>query len=152
MLTTLIIIHILSAVLGLGPAYAFPFMLKSTNSLQAVKHSVALVARLEMFPKVFGTLAVLSGLLLIWLGSYGSILQIWLIGTLIIYAGLEVIVIGFLNPAAKILQAQLADLPHETDEPLPSLVARKYAHVRNLHTIVGAISLLIFILMIVKPA
>lgn len=58
------------------------------------------VTRLEMFPKVFGTLAVVSGAVLFWLGSYGPFLQAWIAGSLLLFIAVEVLVVGFLNPAA----------------------------------------------------
>lgn len=144
----LVVIHVLAAILGLGPAYAFPFLLRKASSIQEMERNLSQVAYLEMFPKVFGTLAVLSGLALFFIGSYGSFGQIWIMGTLIVYALIEVLIIGFLNPEAKKLQSALSS--QEKQERVASLEPM-YARVRNLHAWAGVLGLLIFILMIVKP-
>jgi hypothetical protein len=38
--------------------------------------------QLEVCPRADGTLAVLSGLLLVWLGQSGRVTQLWLLGSL----------------------------------------------------------------------
>ncbi|WP_188173820.1 DUF2269 family protein [Paenibacillus sedimenti] len=147
----LVVIHVLSAIIGLGPAYAFPFILRNTSSVIEMERALGYVARLEVFPKVFGTLAILSGLCLFWLGSYGSFLQIWIIGTLIVYIVIEVLIIGFLNPNAKKLHESLS-MPDKTSHGAPpSSVTLMYLRVRNLHMWASVLSIIIFILMIIKP-
>lgn len=147
----LVLVHVLSAVLGLGPAYAFPFILRNTSSAQEMEKAVSLVARLEKFPKAFGTVAVVSGLLLFWLGSYGSIMQLWILGTLIVYVLIEVLIVGFLNPTARKLHASLQSADRTAGKELPSPIPQMYARVRNLHLWASVLSLFIFIFMILKP-
>ncbi|MFD0681678.1 MULTISPECIES: DUF2269 family protein [unclassified Paenibacillus] len=147
----LVVLHVLAAVIGLGPAYAFPFLLKSTSSTQEMERALHYVSRLEMFPKMFGTIAVVSGLLLLWLGSYGSILQIWIMGTLILYVIIEVLIVGLLNPTVKKLQTSLTASEVSTDDQFPSLVSTMFSRVRNIHLWVSILSVFIFILMILKP-
>lgn len=145
-------LHVLAAIIGLGPAYAFPLLLNPTSSASELQRNLHLVGRLELFPKVFGTLAVVSGLILFWFGSYGTILQMWLLGTLIVYVIIEVLIIGFLNPAAKKLESLLASTAVSADSVLPSSpIPALYAKVRNLHLWASILSLVIFILMILKP-
>lgn len=146
----LVLLHVLSAILGLGPAYAFPLVMKKTKSGKEMLQFVEIVGRLEIFPKAFGTIAVLSGLVLFWVGSYGAWTQVWIIGTLVVYAVTEVLVIGFLNPAAKRLQEQLSSASADTAAESPSLQSL-YARVRNLHVWACALGLVIYGLMIMKP-
>ncbi|OXM82658.1 DUF2269 family protein [Paenibacillus rigui] len=147
----LVVIHVLAAILGLGPAYAFPFLLRKASSIQEMERNLSQVAHLEMFPKIFGTLAVLSGLALFFIGSYGSFGQIWIMGTLIVYAIIEVLIIGFLNPEAKKLQSALSSQETKEKQEHAASLEPMYARVRNLHAWAGVLGLLIFILMIVKP-
>lgn len=72
----IVLVHVLSATIGLGPAFAFPVMLRKEETVVEAIRMTDLVNRLEMFPKVFGTLAVVTGLLLFWLGSFGPLLSI----------------------------------------------------------------------------
>ncbi|WP_438447596.1 DUF2269 family protein [Gorillibacterium sp. sgz5001074] len=147
----LVVLHVLSAVLGMGPAFAFPWMLKRTSSIRELQSQAGMVARLEVFPKIFGTLAVLSGLALFFAGSYGPFRQLWTLCSLVLFVLIEVLVIGYLNPAAVRL-LRLADelLERQVSEVTPELAAVS-TRVRNLHLWSGILGLAIFILMIVKP-
>lgn len=147
----LVVIHVLSAVLGLGPAYAFPFILRRTSSVEEMRRCLSQVATLEAFPKIFGTIALVSGLLLFFVGSYGPFAQTWILGALIAYVLLEALIIGFLNPATQRLQRALAGDPASPERIAADERDRLYARVRNSHAWAGIGSLVIFVLMIVKP-
>jgi len=147
----LVLIHVLSAVIGLGPAYAFPVMLRKNPSLAEVTRMVGLVSRLETFPKIFGTLAVVSGLVLVWLGSYGAFMSIWLFGALMVYVAAEVVVIGWLAPATKRLSAALDWLGKMSATELDEKSLGLLAKVRNLHLAVCVLATVIIVLMVIKP-
>jgi uncharacterized membrane protein SirB2 len=145
----LVVIHVLSAVLGLGPAFAFPLLLKKPSTLEEMGNHLRQVARLELFPKVFGSIALLSGLALFFAGSYGPFTQVWILGTLAVYVVIQIVIIGFLNPAAVKLERTFQE---KSARMVPdSVQLGMYALVRNLHTWACALSLVIFVLMIVKP-
>ncbi|TDF97083.1 DUF2269 family protein [Paenibacillus piri] len=146
-----VLLHVLTAIIGLGPAFAFPFLLRRTESIEDMVRALHSVARLELFPKLFGTIAVLSGLLLLWIGTYGSWLQIWIVGTLFLYLIIEVLVVVFLNPTAKKLYDSLTSLDMKSLPELPHQAAAMYTRVRNLHLWASVLSLFIFALMILKP-
>lgn len=148
----LVLLHVLAAVIGLGPAYAFPFLLRNTSSAKEMESVLGQVSRLELFPKVAGTIAVISGLVLFWVGSYGPFLQIWIAGTLMLYVIIEILIIGFLNPAVKKLHAAIAASETELGaQELPPHIVSMYARVRNIHLWASLLSIVIFILMILKP-
>lgn len=153
----LVLVHVLSAVVGLGPAFAFPFVMRKRESVAGMAESLRTVTRLELFPKLFGTLAVLSGVLLLLIGEYGGWLQVWIVGTLAIYVLVEVLVVGFLNPAAKRLLGLLAEAEAMGGGDTPARAgtlqeaAVLYARVRGLHAWASAFCLIIFALMILKP-
>ncbi|WP_258535570.1 DUF2269 family protein [Bacillus sp. 03113] len=147
----IVFIHVISAVIGFGPAYAFPFILKKEKSIVEVQRTTELVSRLEVFPKIFGTLTLLSGLLLLWLGEYGSIISIWIGGTLVLYLIAEVVIVGFLAPAAKRLSSHLAQLIDSGEILVNEESLVLLQKVRNLHIVACAIVLIIFIFMVIKP-
>lgn len=147
----LVFVHVLAAVVGLGPAYAFPVMLQKETSLVEVIRRSEMVTKLEMFPKIFGGIALLSGIILFWLGDYGTILSLWLGGSLFLFLLAEVVIIGFLAPAAKKLSSVLAKQKEggasEVNEESSLLLSK----VRNFHTLAGVLTTLILILMVFKP-
>ncbi|MFB9324716.1 DUF2269 family protein [Paenibacillus aurantiacus] len=148
----LVLLHVLSAMLGLGPAYAFPLMMRNHASAEQMKQTLDLVTRLEIFPKLFGTLAVVSGLLLFWVGSYGPFTQMWIIGSLAVYTVIEVIIIGFLQPAVKKWHQAFADSEQAAGTYSGTVsLSSLYARVRHLHLWACIVSLLLFALMVMKP-
>ncbi|MFC5468923.1 DUF2269 family protein [Cohnella suwonensis] len=147
----LVVVHVLSAVLGLGPAFAFPVMLRKALTVEDMKNNLRMVASLEVFPKLFGTLAIVSGLTLFFVGSYGAFMQLWIFGTLAVYVVIEILVVAFLNRIAAKLQKMLADSSVEAVARPSGELTRMYVQVRNLHLWAGALGIVIFVLMIVKP-
>ncbi|WP_205127076.1 DUF2269 family protein [Paenibacillus ginsengarvi] len=148
----IVLVHVISAIVGLGPTYAFPMLLRSGSSIREMERSLRQVSALELFPKLFGTIAVLSGLVLFFLGSYGSFLQVWIVGTLVLYVIVELVIILRLNPAAKKLHSRLADslTPDETAAASPE-VSALYDQVCRSHIWATVLGTIIFILMILKP-
>lgn len=151
MMEWLVVIHVLAAVLGLGPAFAFPVLLRKSETVQEMGKHLELVARLELFPKVFGTLAVLSGVALLLLGSYGGFAQLWIIGTLAVYVVIEVLVVGMLNPAAARLSKMIAEEKAPAGQQPGAGHVGLYTRIRSLHSWACVLSLVIFVLMILKP-
>lgn len=147
----LVFLHVVAAVVGLGPAYAFPLILKKEKSVFEVKRMVDLVARLEVLPKVFGGITLISGLILVWLGNYGTFFTLWIGVALILFILAEVVIIGFLTPAAKKLSATLSKLceqgTSETDQHSLHLLTK----VRNYHITSCLIVLVIIAFMVIKP-
>lgn len=147
----LVLLHVVSAVVGLGPAYAFPMILKTEKSLVELKRMAELVSRLEILPKIFGMLTLLSGLLLVWLGNYGTFFTLWIAAALILFILAEVVIIGFLTPAAKKLSATLDQLTEQGETETNLQTLGLLAKVRNYHFTSCVLVLVIIALMVVKP-
>jgi hypothetical protein len=103
---------------------------------------------LEFFPKIGGTIAVLTGLLLVIIGSYGSFLQIWQIGALVLYIIVQIIVIGIISPVNKRLSAWLYDPANQDSSSLPSEQQQWLNKIDNLFYSATGCGALLFILMI----
>jgi uncharacterized membrane protein len=71
-LNILVLVHVLSAIIGIGPVFFGHVLLRKGQSLNQLKSSLALSKLLEMFPKILGSLAVVTGILLAWLGDTAS--------------------------------------------------------------------------------
>jgi len=148
----LIVVHVLAAVIGLGPAFAFPMLLKKTGSKQEMERNLRQVAQLETFPKIGGLVAVVSGLCIFFFGSYGSFMQIWVLGSLIMYILIEILIVGFLVPTVKRLHGAIAAAVSEGENgPLLGETTIMYGRVRNYHLWASILSVVIFVLMVVRP-
>lgn len=148
----LVLIHVLSAIIGVGPTFFAHVLYRKNQSVNELRQSMKLAAVLEFFPKIGGTVAVLSGLLLIWLSDYGAFTQLWLIGSLILYVLIQIVVIALATPPAKQLAKWLVDPANRSiQEELPEAPKKLLLRVNGLFYVASGMGTLLFILMILKP-
>jgi uncharacterized membrane protein len=146
----LILVHVLAAIIGIGPTYFGHILLRKNQSVQQLKHGIVLMAKLSYFPKVGGTLAVLTGILLAIFGPY-SFMQLWLVGSLVLYIIIQIIVIGLMDPVSKKLASWVLDPANADADKLPEEQNNQLIKVNNLFYSASAVGLLLFIFMIWKP-
>jgi uncharacterized membrane protein len=150
-LKVLVLIHVLSSILGVGPTFFAHVLLRKGQSLEELRTSLKLGKILEFFPKVGGTVAVLSGILLLIIGSYGGFDQLWIIASLIAYICIQFIVVGLAAPVQKKLAAWVFDPINLKADNLPQLQKSALTKVSNLFYIASTLGVLLFIFMILKP-
>ncbi|WNR43706.1 DUF2269 family protein [Paenibacillus roseipurpureus] len=148
----LVLIHVLSAIIGVGPTFFAHVLLRRNQTLEELRMSLRVGRRLEIFPKIGGSIAVLSGLLLIWLGDYGSFMQIWLLGSLIAYVLIQIIAIGFATPNQKKLGGWVLDPTNLQETALPGDQILLWAKARNYFYAASTVGVILFIFMILKPS
>jgi hypothetical protein len=149
-LNILVLIHVLSAILGIGPTYFGHILLRKGQTLGQLRNSLGLMPLLEKFPKILGSLAVVSGILLAWLGHYGFN-QLWIYGGLGIYIIIQIVVIGFMAPAAKKLAVKVMASTDATDQPVSSELSANVAYVNKLYFVASCLGALLFLFMFFKP-
>jgi uncharacterized membrane protein SirB2 len=119
MLKALVLAHVLSAIIGVGPTFFGHVLFRNKQNAEDLRHSMKLFNYLTFFPKIGGTLAVLTGITLVVLGNYGTFLTLWLTGSLILYVVIQVLVIGIIDPKAKKLSAWVFAEKNKTAVDLP---------------------------------
>ncbi|KIL38903.1 hypothetical protein SD70_23395 [Gordoniibacillus kamchatkensis] len=147
----LILLHVLSSIIGVGPTFFGHVLLRRKQSLHDLRASLRIGKRLEAFPKIGGSIAVLSGLILIWVGNYGSFAQLWLYGSLILYVLIQVIVIGIITPNQKKLAGWVFDPANERAQEIPPQQRSLLGKVSSLYYCASTLGVLLFIFMIMKP-
>jgi len=147
----LVLIHVLSAIIGVGPAFFNHVLLKSGQSLSEMRHSMTLFKKLELFPKIGGTLAVLSGIALAWNGDYGKFTQLWMIGSLVVYIVIQLLIIVLIAPAASKVTKWLGDPANRDAASLPAEQQAYFRKAQNVLWLVSILGVVLFIFMIMKP-
>ena len=147
----LILLHVLSAIVGVGPTFFGHVLTRKKQTVEELRHAARLGKTLDLFPKIGGTIALLTGLLLFFIGNYGSFLQLWLIGSLVLYVIIQVIVIGFILPRQKQLGAWLFSLDNQEKTSLPEDIQTIQSQINTLFYVASFFGVLLFIFMIVKP-
>ncbi len=148
----LVLLHVLSAIVGIGPTYALHILLRKNQSVPEIRNSYQAANLIQFFPKIFGTLAVLSGIALAIIGSYGAFTQLWLIGSLILYVLIQIIMVGFAGPLVVLIGKWLMDPVSQPLDVLPVEQVKLHNKILNYLNMASILGIILFIFMILKPA
>jgi hypothetical protein len=143
--------HVLVAIIGIGPTFFGNILLRKHQTITDLRHNILLQHKLDYFPKIGGTIAVITGILLVIFGDYGSILQFWLFVPLLLYLAIQILVIGFISPRLYELQQWLLHPDNRASTQLPLKHVLGLNALSNLYMLVSFLGFLIFLLMVVKP-
>jgi uncharacterized membrane protein len=143
----LVVIHIFSAIMGMGPGFILTTVVKSGKTMTELRHSYAVRHKLHIFVMVGGTLLIITGLLMGFMNP-GLFRMGWYVTSLVLY--LVALAMGplVLSPRSKPIKALLQthqgdDIPEEYNRFSKELF--RYEHLENI------IFLIIIALMILKP-
>ncbi len=143
----IVVLHIFSAILGMGPGFILTTVVKSGKNMTELRHSYAIRHKLHIFVMVGGTLLLITGLLMGFMNP--SLFRMgWYVTSLLLF--LAALAIGpiILSPRSKPVKALLAS--HKGEE-IPeeyyrlSKVLFRYEYLENI------IFIIIIALMILKP-
>jgi uncharacterized membrane protein len=149
-LNILVFIHVVAAIIGIGPVFFSHVLLRQGQTYGQLRNSLVLMQVLEKFPKISGSLAVVTGLLLAWLGKYGFE-QFWIYGGIALYVLVQVVVIGFMAPAAKKVTAVAFASAEPADRPVSQEIAAGVSKANRLNYITSCLGVLLFLFMFFKP-
>lgn len=143
----LVVIHIFSAILGLGPGFIMIYVVTKSKTMTELRHAYMIRNRIHIFVMVGGTLLLVTGLLMGMLNPY-LFRQGWYVISLILF----LVALAFgpiaLSPRSKPIKQLLKN--HEGDDiPEAYYVLSKelffYERIENV------LFLIIIALMILKP-
>ncbi|GAB2540409.1 DUF2269 family protein [Gracilibacillus alcaliphilus] len=143
----LVIAHILSAIIGIGPGFILTTLVKTAQTMDQVRYVFAIKYRLHRFVRTGGILLLATGLLL---GAVNPFLfqQGWFLLSLFLYLIVLILGVTLLKTYTRPIRQMIADL---NIKEIPS----SYYHARNklLRTeyIVNLLIIVIILLMITKP-
>ncbi|WP_135555297.1 DUF2269 family protein [Paenibacillus cymbidii] len=143
----LVTIHVLSAVLGIGPTYFGHILLRKNQSREQLLDSLALFGRLNYFPKIGGTLAVVSGILLVALSDW-QFSELWILASLGLYVVIQIMVVGVLGRMMNRLAQSLSAVSNVVQADSLTLLSQA----NRVYYTVSALGLVLILLMVVKPA
>lgn len=143
----LVVVHILSAILGLGPGFVMIYIVTRAKTMTELRHAFFIRTRIHHFVMIGGVLLLVTGL---WMGFIKTYLfkAGWYITSLILYlialAAGPFILKPLDQPIKEILEKhQGDDIPKQYHE----YAKRLFFHERILNTIF----IIIILLMILKP-
>ncbi|HZG86398.1 DUF2269 family protein [Paenibacillus sp.] len=148
----LVAVHVLAAVVGIGPTFAYHLLLHKGQEGRQLLDSLELMKTLDAFPKVAGPAAVLSGIALAAFYDYGGFRQLWLTGSLALFAAIQIIVIGAARAPSKVLYDWREEALSQLEPAVPAGVEAAVGKLRYLFWLVHALTVALLLLMIWKPA
>ncbi|MDX8044456.1 DUF2269 family protein [Gracilibacillus sp. S3-1-1] len=82
--TILVIIHIFSAIVGVGPGFVLTTIVKSAKTLPEIRHAFAIKRKVHIFVMIGGVLVLITGLLM---GAINTFLfqQGWYIVSMVLF-------------------------------------------------------------------
>ncbi|SEO39375.1 DUF2269 family protein [Paenibacillus sp. OV219] len=146
----LVLLHVMSAIIGVGPTFFIHTLFGKKDNVGELRSAFKLGSKLELFPKTGGSMAVVTGLILVFSDGW-EFVSFWIIGSLVLYVAIQVLVIGFAAPVTKQLGKLLAETKLSSDQPVPDDQKQLLAKANKLYYGATAMGSLLFILMILKP-
>lgn len=147
----LVWIHVVSAFLGIGPTYFGHLLLRRKQQREQLLQAMEMFNLLNYFPKIGGTIAVLSGVALVALSGW-KFSDLWILLSLVLYVLIQVVAVGMLGPVmGKLNQALIAEGEKAGD---PNLIANRTAllvKANRLYNTASILGVILITLMIVKP-
>ena len=143
----LLLIHVFSAILGLGPGFVMIYIVTRANTMTELKHAYLIRNRLHIFVMIGGTLLIITGL---WMGALNNYLfrQGWYVTSLILF----LIALAFgplvLSPRSKPIKRLLKI--HKGDV-IPQEYYKMAGKLFFFERIENVIFLTIIVLMVLKP-
>lgn len=146
----LVLVHVLSSIIGIGPTYFGHILFRKSQRVGELRKSLELFQVLNYFPKTGGTLAVLTGLLLVWLDGW-KFASLWIIGSLVLYVAIQIVAVGMLGPVGGKLMQALSSPELKAEQALPPDAAKLLAKASGLFYVASALGIVLFAFMILKP-
>ncbi|WP_332690757.1 DUF2269 family protein [Halalkalibacter lacteus] len=142
-----VLIHVISAVVGLGASFALPSIINSPQTAKDARYSLLLNAKVEVFAKVGSITLLVTGLIL---GALNTTLFTtgWYVTSILIYIGVQFIVAGVMPRTIKTMESSLTDY---NDEDLPAGYTEGVLKLKLYTAIVHSAVVILIILMVVKP-
>jgi hypothetical protein len=148
----LAVVHVLAAVIGIGPTYFYPALFRSSLAPPELRGALTLAQRLAKYPQIGGPIAVLSGVGLVFAIDPGRLfVQKWVYLSIVLFVVVQVTILGVAVPAAKKLAAWAFHPSNADVTALSPEAASIYRRLRTAHTTAVVFSTLLFALMILKP-
>ncbi|WP_282936385.1 DUF2269 family protein [Paenibacillus sp. RC67] len=146
----LVLLHVLSSIIGIGPTYFIHVLYRKRQSVGELKQSLRLSALLDLFPKIGGSIAVISGIALVAMSPI-HFLDFWIIGSLLLYVMIQILVFGVITPKQMRLRDLLEETSLKDQEMLSEPLQLQVASINRMLLLIALLGILLFVLMFMKP-
>lgn len=145
--TVLLVVHIISAVVGLGATFGMPVLMGSVKNVNQARFAASVSHGIEKMAKIGSITLLVTGIIMGILDT-GLFKQVWYITSIVIYVAVQPIAAGMLPKKAKL---QLQTLENHEGEGLPEEYIKIAKQAIPLNNILFASAIILIILMTTKP-
>ncbi|MDZ5473495.1 DUF2269 family protein [Bacillus sp. 31A1R] len=144
---SIVLIHIIAAVVGLGASFAMPLVLKGAKTASEARYSLDLNMKIEKFAKIGSIALLLTGLILGFLNT-NLFTTGWYITSLVIYVAVQPIVAAIMPKKIKAVTEMMNE--HKGEE-LPESYQKMNLELRPYNMVLHTSVVVLIILMSIKP-
>ncbi len=149
----LVIVHVLAAVIGIGPTYFFPALFRPSLPPSELRTALTTAQRLARYPQIGGPIAIVSGLGLVFaIDPARLFVQKWIFLSILLFVAVQVLIVAIAIPATKKLAAWAFHPSNADATVLSSEAELHYRRLRFAHVAAAFLGTVLFSLMILKPA
>jgi hypothetical protein len=149
----LVVVHVLAAVIGIGPTYFYPALFRPSLPLSELRAALVTAQRLARYPQIGGPIAVVSGIALVFAIDPGRLfVQKWIFLSIALFLVVQMIIMAIAVPATKKLAAWAFHPSNAGATVLSPEAEAHYRRLRGAHTAAAAFGTVLFALMVLKPA
>lgn len=145
--TIILFIHVLSAILGMGPGFVMIYIVKQAKTMTELRHAYIIRNKIHIYVMVGGSLLLITGLLMGWIRPY-LFHQGWYLVSLILFF----IALSFgpvvLSPKSKHIKKLLNT---EKGDTIPEIYYQYAKELFFYERIENILFLIIIFLMVLKP-
>jgi hypothetical protein len=143
----IVFVHVVCAVVGMGPAFVFPLIMKFAKTKEQLVFVNGLLEKAEKGIKLSSILLLISGFIMGFLNT--SLFQeIWYIASIVLYVVAQFFVIGV---GAKNTKKVVSILEQSEGNEIPSEVNLLNSKIIKAHYAASIIAVIMVFLMSIKP-
>lgn len=143
----LVLIHVLAAIIGIGVTFAFPVISNMAKNLSQLKHTLGLLKKLELYPKIGGGILIVTGLIMGFI-TPAYFKEIWFVGSIVLYIIIELLIYVVIGSKMK----KVVPVVMSSDgEEIPEEYMAVSKSTAPIHMLATLLAIIIIILMSAKP-
>jgi hypothetical protein len=147
----LALVHVLAAVIGVGPTYFFPILFRASAAPAELRGALAIGQRLARYPQIGGPIAVLSGIALVLTIDAHLFTRLWVYGSVALFVFIQAVIGAVAIPATKKVAAWALHPANADATSLSAEAEASYRRLRGAHWAAAVLGTALFVLMILKP-
>ncbi len=137
----------MAAIIGIGVTFAFPVISNMAKNLSQLKHTLRLLKKLALYPKIGGGILVVTGLIMGFI-TPAYFKEIWFVGSIVLYIIIELFIYVVIGSRMKaivpvVMSSEGNEIPEEY------IAASKSTG--PIHMLATLLAIIIIILMSAKP-